>query len=169
MFVFDSHFPAGSASCLIHPTSVYSIVSCTHCYLVCRIHNGRDALRPTVKDGASSYYPRQAAMDRTSTRPNTPTQDAAVQQWQGFMQPVPARLTVENSFLNASITSTSSVGSSWSNVAIAPSKSAPRPSDLSPQSSRACLHRVPHAFCCPYHLGYTVPPTNRGNILPCAR
>ena len=84
-----------------------------------------------------------------STRPNTLNQNAAAVRLQGFMRPVPARPTAENIFLNDSMTSTSSVGGSWSNVAIAPFKSALRPPALEPPSSRARLYRA--RACCRPH------------------
>jgi len=64
-----------------------------------------------------------------TTRPNTPTQNTAAVRLQGFMRPAPtpARPIVKNMFLNASTTSNSSTGSTWSSAAIAPSKSAPAP------------------------------------------
>ena len=163
MFAFDSHFPAGLASRPIRPTlatlaPLYSAITITPAarasYNGPRIVTG---LRPTANDGASApLSPDQQRWFVLSTRPRIPRLYSC-----GVHAPRPRYPTTKNIFpQNSSTTYTSSLSSSWSNVAIVPSKSTPRPSDLSLRSSRA------RAFCRPYRLGYAVPPTDRGQCPP---
>ena len=175
MLAFNRHFPAGSASRPIRPTLVplYSGVTVTPAARASynaptAASRARSAMGMHDRDGATSDHegqgvgmlsPDQQRWVVPSTRPNTPTQNAAAVRLQGIMRPIPARPTAGNIFLDASMTSTSSVGSSWSNVAIAPSKSAPAPS---PGSSSARLYRARIACSAQY------PQPTEGNVAPCA-
>jgi hypothetical protein len=148
-FGVDRHLAGGRTPRPVRPTLVpsYSAVTVASTSLsVSRssynaptaASRARSALGMLDRDGAASsdregrsfglLSPDQQRWIVPSTRPNTPTQNTAAVRLQGFMRPIPAaRPTAKNAFLNASTTSNSSVGSSWSNVAMAPSKSAPAP------------------------------------------
>ena len=162
MFGFERHFPAASASRPVRPTLApsYSAVTVTPAARASynaptAASRARSAMGMHDRDGAASdregrgvgmLSPDQQRWIVPNTRPNTPTQNAAAVRLQGFMRPpVPARPTAKNMFLNlnASTNSTSSVGSSWSNAAIAPSKSAP---GSGPARSFAAIVKSPPAL-----------------------
>ena len=140
---FDRHLPGNSASRPVHPTFAASYSAVTVASISRASYNAptaasraRSALGMHDRDGAASeregrgfgmLSPDQQRWIVPSTRPNTPTQNTAAVRLQGFMRPAPGKPAVKNMFLNASTTSNSSVGSSWSNIAIAPSKSVPTP------------------------------------------
>ena len=172
MFAFDRHFPAGSASRPIRPTLAfsYSAVTVTPASIMSyhaptAASRARSAMGMYDRDGAASdcegrsvgmLSPDQQRWIVASIHPNTPAQNVAAVRLQGSILRVPGRSTAKNTFLNASTTSTSSVGSSWSNVAIAPSKSAPHPPDLRDRQEPACpepARSVAHIACgtrCPH-------------------
>jgi len=140
----DKHLIGGSTSRSIRPSlapsySAVTVVSTSRASYNAptAASRARSALDMHDRDEAAPFdrggrdfgmlSPDQQRWVVPSTRPNTPTQNTAAVRLQGFMRPAPSRPTVKNMFLNASTTSNSSAGSSWSNAAIAPSRSAPAP------------------------------------------
>ena len=120
------------------------------------------ALCPT---GLQHAIPRPATLDRTLHPPKHPDPECRGYAAAGvLMRAVPGRPTAKNISLNASTTSTLSIGGPWSNISIAPSKSAPRPPDLSPPSSIARLHRA-CVFCRAYRLRYSIRSTDRPSAM----